>query len=172
MKYSWAYPAISCLIVSGCGQAGESNTAPESVTQEQESSTSIGSGETGNTANSSCTEIDASTLPTIGPPWNQLQMTPQLDELRTVINVEVSGHIQGAPVTADQFSMWMANATALEPNAEILQKWHFALRCVVTFTSAGRQWTAQLYLGGLGILTDDKGQSGAFRFNEETVPAS
>jgi hypothetical protein len=166
VKYSWAYPAISCLIVSGCGQGGESNTAPDSVTQEQESSTSVGSVETGNTATSRSTEIDASTLPTIGPPWNQLQMTPQLDELRTVIDVKVSGHIQGSPVTPDQFSMWMANATALEPNAEIFQKWHYAPRCIVTFTSAGRQWTAQLYLGGLGILKDDKGQSGAFSFNE------
>ena len=164
MKYSWAYPVVCIFICSGC-DSSENITTHNPIHQEQVPTTSSAQGNNATTSSGSREVQLPGSQPSTLAHWDQLQMTHQLNELETITDISINNNFQGPPVTQEQFSTWITNATALEPNSKTLKQWHFAPWCDVTFKSASRHWTAQLYLGGLGILNDDNGQSGVFKFD-------
>lgn len=95
---------------------------------------------------------------------HKLNITPDIESLGPISNVRISGNFQGPDIAPEQFSTWIKNANALKPQDPLLQQWHFAPWAHITFTSAEQEWKAEIFLGGLGFLTNANNQTGAFRF--------
>ena len=79
-----------------------------------------------------------------------------------------AAHARGR-IDASNLEAILRNAEPLAPDDPLLDEWAYADWCTARFEAGGRRWSASFYLGGLGILMDDEGRRGAFRF---TPPAS
>ena len=71
---------------------------------------------------------------------------------------------KGSRIEPTNFESLFKDSTPLSPDDKLIEEWAFAPWCQATFQLNGRKWSASLFLGGLGILTDDKGCRAAFKF--------
>jgi hypothetical protein len=70
-----------------------------------------------------------------------------------------------ACVTPKNLEQLLTAGKPLAPGDKLIDEWSYAPWCRATFVAAGRKWSVALYLGGLGVIADDAGRKGAFRFD-------
>jgi hypothetical protein len=69
-----------------------------------------------------------------------------------------------ARVTPTNLEQVLTAAKPAAPDDKMIDEWSYAPWCRGTFVAAGRKWSVALYLGGVGVIADDAGRKGAFRF--------
>ncbi len=68
-------------------------------------------------------------------------------------------------VTPKNLEQLLTTGKPIAPSNELIDAWHYSNWYRASFVSCGRRWSVQLYLGGLGIIADDAGHKGAFKFD-------
>ena len=76
----------------------------------------------------------------------------------------------GMRIDESNLEALLRGAEPLAPDDPLLDEWAYAPWCSARFEMRGRKWSATFYLGGLGILMDDDGRRGAFRFKPPQAP--
>jgi hypothetical protein len=62
------------------------------------------------------------------------------------------------------FEKLLISGQPLAPNDKLIDGWHYAPWYRGSFMADDRKWQASLFLGGLGVITDDANRQGVFRF--------
>lgn len=75
---------------------------------------------------------------------------------------EKNGAARTGPETLERL---LLAANPVAPDDKLLDEWSYAPWCRASFVSRGRAWSVTLFLGGLGVIADDGGRTGAFRFD-------
>lgn len=76
-----------------------------------------------------------------------------------------SGCFAKAPALDERiFRQLMSSATAIRADDPSIRAWHYAPWCDVGFRIRGERYTAQLFLGGRGILRRPDGRRGMFSY--------
>lgn len=70
-----------------------------------------------------------------------------------------------APVAAKNLEQLLVAGKPVAPDDKLIDGWSYAPWCRASFVGGGRKWSVALYLGGLGVIIDDAGRRGAFRFD-------
>lgn len=101
----------------------------------------------------------------------ELYTVRNLDQFPEFHNVHIRegfnmawAHRNGLTLEAKDLHPLLVNAQPIAPDDPIFDAWHYISWQSVGFESAGRQWNVGLYLGGLGFIQNDEGQSGAFKY--------
>jgi hypothetical protein len=72
------------------------------------------------------------------------------------------------PLTPEDLERLLAAGKPVTPGDPELEAWSYSPWCVATFRAHGQRWQVFLYLGGLGLLTDERGRKGMFHFEPPT----
>jgi hypothetical protein len=68
------------------------------------------------------------------------------------------------PITKTELPKLLAGAHPVAPDADVIDDWHYAPYYFATIEYQGHSWSVELFLGGLGTLTDHEGRTGAFMY--------
>ncbi len=88
-----------------------------------------------------------------------------LPKSEEIINIELNDWpYKGATkLSKEDFRNLFNSATIISPDDEILKKWHYALWYNGSFKTKDGTYKFELFLGGLGFLTNPENEVGAFK---------
>ena len=93
-------------------------------------------------------------------------------KLERGLNADAAEKSGAGRVTPQNLEQLLTEAKPVAPDDKLLGAWNYAPWDRATFISGSRRWSVQLFLGGLGVITDDAGRKGAFRFDAPRIDPS
>jgi hypothetical protein len=93
----------------------------------------------------------------------------QLFPMGNATGAESNGSL---PISKDELPDLLSHAEPVSPDDELIEAWHYAPYYHAMFSYHGRNWTASLLLGGLGMITDDQGRTAAFKYKQRALKMS
>lgn len=85
-------------------------------------------------------------------------------EIHRDLNADHAEQNGVARITRMNLEQLVLAGRPVAPGDKVVDSWHYAPWCRATFVAAGRRWSVELFLGGLGVIVDDAGRKGVFRF--------
>jgi len=145
-------------LIAGCGSAPSSHTresAPPEIAERQVCS--IG-GE-------ACTHRLAGMVHAL----HGIEQLSAIHDVRITNNGDSDwARENGLPLlTAEELPNLLARAKPVPADDELFDAWHYASFASGTFSYEGRQWSVELMLGGLGMLTDDQQRTAGFLYERQ-----
>lgn len=103
-------------------------------------------------------------------PFPDLVTLSAMPTVESVSELAASCFAKEPPLDAVVFRALLSTAAPVKSSDPSIQQWHYAPWCNVAFRAGGQRYTAQLFLGGRGILTTPSGKNGMFSYTYPLLP--
>jgi hypothetical protein len=145
--------ALSLVVLAGCSPAPENASTPPPT------------GTPPAVALLSEPAADSRLLGRLFTVGDMSRLTPVTEvEIARGLDADWAEKNGAARVTPDDLGRLLAAGRPVAPDDKRIDGWSYAPWCQATFVGGGRKWSVALYLGRLGVISDDAGRRGVFRF--------
>jgi hypothetical protein len=158
---------LSAALVTGCGERAAPDRQTSTPTARRQESAS---------------PIANETRPFTAP-FAERSIAGRIIRFYTLESLSGFDELKGVEITPDVNSSWaeknglpiptdktlasmIVTSSPIPPDSPQLEAWHYAPWFNASFVSQDLKWTLAMYLGGLGFLTNESGQTAAFLWRQ------